>query len=511
MLMAFLACNLSTIAVTCEDTSQSNTAHIDIERFGLRSRPDSSSEPDINDAHQVEGSPVASYYQFLSSDDNTSCSIYSNPESISIFPESIFPESIFPGFGADGSRSSNYDHAATPFYSPSNHSNDPEFTASQLDQSHSPPPTVQIPDVGSNNDLGLTYGNGYPGGTPAPDRFSIGQGQTSSHPHTRSPINHSLDRHMRPSQALPLLGMDISNEVYVRPSFAPMDNTENWAHFSPSYPAPKIYTEDVAHFHSRPGHGFPPPGADVDRGLSGGSFVALTSYSENAPQGVDVGHALLRRPYSPPDSYTEDGSYVPSPSSRDLPPQVVDVGHGPSDGPRYAQASFTEDGTHLPSGVSYNPPLPWMDASNGLSNGHYPAPARDRAHFPLNFLPSHTSAPSTSSSFFEDDLVYDTVAAASSSSAVSVWHGDTTAPSSSYKETVSTPKLRKATEKRRKNPGKFRCNACRNTFTAKHNLINHHNSHLGVKPYACEGCPSAFGVISSLVRHRKTCKQTKLS
>ncbi|KIJ92593.1 hypothetical protein K443DRAFT_60739, partial [Laccaria amethystina LaAM-08-1] len=78
------------------------------------------------------------------------------------------------------------------------------------------------------------------------------------------------------------------------------------------------------------------------------------------------------------------------------------------------------------------------------------------------------------------------------------------------KKTVSSAKLRTASEKRRKKPGKFRCALCGNTFTEKHNLTNHHNSHRGVKPHSCERCPSAFAVRSSLTRHRKSCKQTKL-
>ena len=370
----------------------------------------------------------------------------------------------------------------------------------QLDQSHSPF-IGQIPIL-SNNSLGLTYGNGYPGGTPAPKMFFVGQGQTPSHPHALlSPITHlSLDPHTRPSYALPPLGMDISNELSVGPSFAPADNTEDWAHSfwlsilgpstlgmeandeppGESYDAPESCAEDSP---SRSGGGFPPPGADVDRGRSGGRFLSPASYSGKGihfpshcscglpPQGVVVSHGLLGGHQSAPESCTEDGSHVPSHSSRDLPPQVVDVGHGSSDGPRSAQASFPQDRTHLSWCASCNLPIPGKDASNGPSNGPHSAPAS----YPSNFFPSHTSAFSTFPSFFDDEtrhLMHDTVPAASSSSAISGSHGDTAVLSSPFKKTVSTQKQRKFAEKRRKHPPRFTCLMCGATFTTKHNLTS---------------------------------------
>ena len=362
-----------------------------------------------------------------------------------------------------------------------------------LDRLHSPF-IVETPNVRSNNSLGLTYGNGHPGGTPAPELF-VGQDQTSSHPHALlSPITHlSLDPHTRPSYALPPLGMYISNELSVGPSFGPADNTEDSAH-SPWLSSfglstlgmdandkppggPGSYAEDAVRFPSRPGGSFPSPGADVDRGRSGGRFLSPASYSEKGdhfpfcscglpPQRLDVSDGFLGRPQPALESCTENGSRVPSRSSRDLPPQVVDGGHGSSGGPRSAQASFPRDGTHLRWCSRCNLQIP--DASNGPSNGPHSAPAS----YPSNSLPGHTSAFSTFSSYFEDerrDLMHDTVAAASSSSAISGSHGDTAVLSSPHKRTVTTQKLRMATENRRKHPGRFTCCMCTDTFTAKHN------------------------------------------
>ena len=369
----------------------------------------------------------------------------------------------------------------------------------QVDQSHSPF-IGQIPNVISNNSLGLTYGNGYPGGSPAPGMFFVGQGQNSSHPHApSSPITHfSLDPHTRPCHGLPRPGMDISDE---RPSFTPAHNTGDWhswlsslglstlgmdANDVPagnSYDAPESHAEEAVHFPSRPGGGFPPPGADVDRGRSGGRFISPASYSGKGvhfpshcscrppPQGVDASHGLFGVPQSAPESCTEDGSHLPSRSSSDLPPQVVDVGHGSSGGPRSAQASFPRDGTDLRWCSRCNLPIPGKDASNGPSNGPHSAPAS----YPSNSLPGHTSAFSTFSSYFEDqrrDLMHDTIAAASSSSAVSGSPGDTAVLSSPHKKTVSTPKHRKAAERRRKHPARFACCKCEATFTSKHNQIS---------------------------------------
>ena len=414
----------------------------------------------------------------------------------------------------------------------------------QLDQLQSPL-IAQPPNVGPNNGLGLTLGNG--------------QGQTSSHPHAPpSPIiPYSPNPHTRPSYALPPLGIDIRDEL---PAFAAVDHTEDWfdvpslssfagdehlggpysapgsyteddvqfpshlgcglpslgvdvdlgnsgghysapasygSHFPPhfsfgpstqgmdasdepsggAYYAPESYSGDGVDFSSHPGGGLPPPGVDVDRELFGGSYSAPASYSEGGahfsphfscglpPQGVDVNHGLFGGCYFAPERYIE-GSPFPSRFSRDLPSRAVDVGYGPFDALCSSPASFTEDDTHLPWRSSCS--LPPMGV--GASNGPYSSPAR---YVLSNFPSSDTSARSAFRSFFKDDRrdpMHDTATAASSSSAG--WSGDTPELSSSPKKTVSTAKLRKASEKRRKKPGRFTCSICENTFTEKHNLIS---------------------------------------
>ena len=163
-----------------------------------------------------------------------------------------------------------------------------------LEQLHSPF-IVQMPNVCSNNRVGLTYGNGRPGGTPAPEIFAE-QDQTSSHAPLSPIIHFPLDPHTRPSHAVPAQGMDISNE---RPSFTPADNTEDWAHslwlstFGPptlgmdandeplgeSYDAPESCAEDVP---SRSGRGLSPPGADIDLAASSSSSAISGSAGDTA-------------------------------------------------------------------------------------------------------------------------------------------------------------------------------------------------------------------------------------
>ncbi|THU89711.1 hypothetical protein K435DRAFT_968969 [Dendrothele bispora CBS 962.96] len=50
----------------------------------------------------------------------------------------------------------------------------------------------------------------------------------------------------------------------------------------------------------------------------------------------------------------------------------------------------------------------------------------------------------------------------------------------------------------------YRCDRCSQDFTAKHNLRNHINSHLGIKKHECT-CGQAFGTKHVLTRHQKTC------
>uniref|UniRef100_A0A0W0FSE2 C2H2-type domain-containing protein n=1 Tax=Moniliophthora roreri TaxID=221103 RepID=A0A0W0FSE2_MONRR len=68
---------------------------------------------------------------------------------------------------------------------------------------------------------------------------------------------------------------------------------------------------------------------------------------------------------------------------------------------------------------------------------------------------------------------------------------------------VATETVLQASSKRRKKKARFRCNivGCGQTFTSKHNLTHHANSHRGVKPYRCEECGKRFTTSSDCKRH----------
>ncbi|KAJ7168589.1 hypothetical protein C8R46DRAFT_1092133 [Mycena filopes] len=100
-------------------------------------------------------------------------------------------------------------------------------------------------------------------------------------------------------------------------------------------------------------------------------------------------------------------------------------------------------------------------------------------------------------------------------------------PSSPFSDDATSPRLAPATPdrlhrrvssaaglsastRRRKRAARFSCDICRDTFTAKHNLLNHENAHRGIKNYACvaaeEGCPGTFTTRAVKKRHEKKCK-----
>ncbi|TFK60493.1 hypothetical protein BDN72DRAFT_864316 [Pluteus cervinus] len=76
--------------------------------------------------------------------------------------------------------------------------------------------------------------------------------------------------------------------------------------------------------------------------------------------------------------------------------------------------------------------------------------------------------------------------------------------------TVGSAKHREASKKRRKNAAKFFCpyvESCRDsTFTARHNLEKHLNSHKAPEEkelYACESCPKIYPYKCNLNRHKE--------
>ncbi|KAJ3732437.1 hypothetical protein DFJ43DRAFT_310094 [Lentinula guzmanii] len=78
----------------------------------------------------------------------------------------------------------------------------------------------------------------------------------------------------------------------------------------------------------------------------------------------------------------------------------------------------------------------------------------------------------------------------------------------SPKKQVASDALVTAATGRRKNEATFHCGVpgCKATFTAKHNLNNHLNSHFGIKSFRCPRCERDFGTPHVLRRHQTVCK-----
>ncbi|KAJ7081824.1 hypothetical protein B0H15DRAFT_447094 [Mycena belliarum] len=77
-----------------------------------------------------------------------------------------------------------------------------------------------------------------------------------------------------------------------------------------------------------------------------------------------------------------------------------------------------------------------------------------------------------------------------------------------HKSAVSTEAGRTAATARRKNPtipGAFVCDLCGDDFTAKHNLKNHKDSHMGRKTHSCPMCDKCFGTSGVQKRHQRKC------
>jgi hypothetical protein len=81
-------------------------------------------------------------------------------------------------------------------------------------------------------------------------------------------------------------------------------------------------------------------------------------------------------------------------------------------------------------------------------------------------------------------------------------------PESEFKVTVGSDKIKKAASSRRVHQARFACDLCDATFTARHNLNNHMNSHTGEKPFACQWCDQRAVTQAVILRHeRKSCKK----
>ncbi|KAJ7757727.1 hypothetical protein DFH07DRAFT_819148 [Mycena maculata] len=77
-----------------------------------------------------------------------------------------------------------------------------------------------------------------------------------------------------------------------------------------------------------------------------------------------------------------------------------------------------------------------------------------------------------------------------------------------FKREVASNKIRRASSARRINAAAFKCPipTCESTFTARHNLMNHINSHNKYRPHACK-CGMSFTTQGVLNRHKKRCNR----
>ncbi|KAJ7757730.1 hypothetical protein DFH07DRAFT_819160 [Mycena maculata] len=81
-------------------------------------------------------------------------------------------------------------------------------------------------------------------------------------------------------------------------------------------------------------------------------------------------------------------------------------------------------------------------------------------------------------------------------------------PTVLHPQVASSANLR-ASNSRRKKAALFRCiyyPECPATFTARHNLKNHVNSHAGIRPHRCPRCHHTFTTMAVMKRHLKKCK-----
>lgn len=76
-----------------------------------------------------------------------------------------------------------------------------------------------------------------------------------------------------------------------------------------------------------------------------------------------------------------------------------------------------------------------------------------------------------------------------------------------YRGQVASDAVARASQSRRTNAANYTCPECHQTFTAKHNLNNHLNSHYGVRNFHCgvPNCNKSFGTSHVRRRHMIKC------
>ncbi|KAF8896071.1 hypothetical protein BD779DRAFT_1466105 [Infundibulicybe gibba] len=92
--------------------------------------------------------------------------------------------------------------------------------------------------------------------------------------------------------------------------------------------------------------------------------------------------------------------------------------------------------------------------------------------------------------------------------------GSSKTPDTKFRPEVGSAAMVQACHERRKpenKEGAFHCTepGCMANFTAKHNLMNHINSHKGIRKFECSLCERKFGTRHVLTRHLRSCKGPK--
>lgn len=164
----------------------------------------------------------------------------------------------------------------------------------------------------------------------------------------------------------------------------------------------------------------------------------------------------------------------------------------------------------LPHSISFAETEPALYREPGPSSLHYRANPfeADGGESPTR-LPGSTTFLETDSALHEEpnssSLHNEVIDGINPSDSMG---GDTSTAQNPRLIVASAAQVAASNSRRKTNTGRFPCDLCSQTFTAKHNLQNHFNSHYRRKNYHCEpdGCGGSFTTKSSLKRHGKSCK-----
>ncbi|KAJ7186692.1 hypothetical protein C8R46DRAFT_1057740 [Mycena filopes] len=138
------------------------------------------------------------------------------------------------------------------------------------------------------------------------------------------------------------------------------------------------------------------------------------------------------------------------------------------------------------------------------------APSRGRRSKATSSLRNHTGLSMFKASKTEDSSSSFLSSPGSDGSSQQEFRVSQPPPAASFKPEVASKKIKQASSKRRLNVAAFECplEGCGSTFTARHNLINHINSHNKYRPHKCL-CGLSFTTQGVLNRHKKRCSSKR--